>query len=183
VASQGTFRDVTRNSRGDLGATMLHNASHHTGSHRAGQLLLFLESTVLSRTSNGYKISSSRFREVCATLALSIALTYLADHAHVFRARPGHPREATLITVLSTAGKEIIVACGLGGDLKAKAGASTGFQSQSLKAVYQLRKAGYTRVRHLQGGVGEYARSAGPLLSPDEVKASKLLRSANLVPK
>lgn len=42
------------------------------------------------------------------------------------------------------------MACGLGGDLQSKAGASTGFQSQSLKAAYQLRKAGWPKVYYIK---------------------------------
>jgi hypothetical protein len=49
-----------------------------------------------------------------------------------------------------SAGTEVIVACELGGSLTAKPGADTGFQSRSLKAVYYLKKAGYTNVKHLE---------------------------------
>ena len=65
------------------------------------------------------------------------------------------------------AGTEIIVACDFGGSLQAKTGADTGFQSQSLKAAYFLKKAGYRNVRHLRGGLPEYRRSVGPLVPGD----------------
>lgn len=42
------------------------------------------------------------------------------------------------------------MACGRGGSLETKPGADTGFQSQSLKAAYYLKKAGYTNVSHVK---------------------------------
>jgi rhodanese-related sulfurtransferase len=47
------------------------------------------------------------------------------------------------------ADQEIIVACDMGGSLEAKAGADTGFQSQSLKAAHYLNKAGFKHVKHM----------------------------------
>lgn len=64
-------------------------------------------------------------------------------------------------------GTEIIVACDTGGSLEPKTGADTGFQSQSLKAAYFLKKAGYRNVKHLRGGISEYRRSVGPLVPGD----------------
>ena len=43
----------------------------------------------------------------------------------------------------------------------------TGFQSQSLKAAYFLKKAGYRNVKHLRGGIAEYRRTVGPLVPGD----------------
>jgi hypothetical protein len=48
------------------------------------------------------------------------------------------------------AGKEVIVACDMGGSLSAKPGATTGFQSQSLKAAYYLKRAGYGDIKHVK---------------------------------
>lgn len=44
------------------------------------------------------------------------------------------------------AGKEIIVVCDFGGSLEVSPGQKSGFQSQSLKAAYYLKQAGYTNV-------------------------------------
>lgn len=63
------------------------------------------------------------------------------------------------------AGTEIIVTCDTGGSLEPKLGAETGFQSQSLKAAYFLKKAGYRNVKHLRGGIAQYRRSVGPLVA------------------
>ena len=46
----------------------------------------------------------------------------------------------------------------MGGTLEAKPGASRGFQSRSLKAYYFLRRAGYTKLRHVTGGFDAWAR-------------------------
>ena len=48
------------------------------------------------------------------------------------------------------ADQEIVVVCEHGGNLQSKTGAETGFQSQSLKAAYYLKKAGYTKVMHMK---------------------------------
>ena len=48
------------------------------------------------------------------------------------------------------ADQEIVVVCEHGGSLQSKTGAETGFQSQSLKAAYYLKKAGYTKVMHMK---------------------------------
>ena len=45
---------------------------------------------------------------------------------------------------------EIIVACGMGGSLDAKAGAESGFASQSLKAAYFLKQAGFNNVVYMK---------------------------------
>jgi hypothetical protein len=50
------------------------------------------------------------------------------------------------------AGTEIMIACESGGTLETKLGAETGFQSQSLKAAYYLKKAGYNNVTHVKVG-------------------------------
>jgi hypothetical protein len=65
------------------------------------------------------------------------------------KAWPASPPADNVLVIKTDSGTEIIVACGMGGDLTRKPGASTGFQSQSLKAAYQLSKAGY-RVLHVK---------------------------------
>ena len=40
--------------------------------------------------------------------------------------------------------------CESGGSLEAKPGAPTGFQSQSLKAVYYLKQAGFKKLRYMK---------------------------------
>ena len=42
------------------------------------------------------------------------------------------------------------MACEMGGSMTIKPGAAHGFQSRSLKAVYFLKKAGYTNVKHME---------------------------------
>jgi hypothetical protein len=45
---------------------------------------------------------------------------------------------------------KVIVICETGGSMENKPGTSFGFQSRSLKAVYYLQQAGFTRVLHLR---------------------------------
>ena len=53
--------------------------------------------------------------------------------------------EAGRLSGVVHADQEIVVVCEHGGSLQSKTGAETGFQSQSLKAAYYLKKAGYTK--------------------------------------
>eukprot|EP01025_Chloroclados_australasicus_P059837 TRINITY_DN7595_c0_g1_i1.p1 TRINITY_DN7595_c0_g1~~TRINITY_DN7595_c0_g1_i1.p1 ORF type:complete len:198 (+),score=28.02 TRINITY_DN7595_c0_g1_i1:47-595(+) len=70
--------------------------------------------------------------------------------------------------------KEVIVVCEMGGSLDAKIGADSGFQSRSLKAAYYLKKAGYTKVLHMKGGVDEYKRAVGPLMDAEELQSTDM---------
>lgn len=45
-------------------------------------------------------------------------------------------------------------------------GVPTGFQSRSLKAVYFLRNAGFSKVKHLKGGIFEWNKLGLPLETP-----------------
>jgi hypothetical protein len=58
--------------------------------------------------------------------------------------------------------KEVMVICDAGGSLENKSGTQFGFQSRSLKAVYYLRKAGYTKVLHVSGGTSQWFREGLP---------------------
>lgn len=64
-------------------------------------------------------------------------------------------------------GKEVIVMCEMGGSMENKSGTSTGFQSRSLKAIYYLDKAGYTKVYHMKGGLSQWMRSGLPMASEE----------------
>ncbi|GLC65641.1 hypothetical protein PLESTF_000321900 [Pleodorina starrii] len=59
--------------------------------------------------------------------------------------------------------KEVIVMCETGGSLENKPGTQFGFQSRSLKAVYYLQQAGYGKVLHMKGGLGDWSRAGLPL--------------------
>ena len=43
-----------------------------------------------------------------------------------------------------------------------------GFQSRSLKALYYLRQAGYRNVKHMTGGVAQWAADGLPLIDGQE---------------
>lgn len=58
--------------------------------------------------------------------------------------------------------KEVMVICEAGGSIENKSGTQFGFQSRSLKAVYYLRKAGYTKVLHVAGGTSRWFREGLP---------------------
>lgn len=62
----------------------------------------------------------------------------------------------------------------MGGSMASKPGANWGFQSQSLKAAFYLKKAGYKRVSHMAGGVDEYKREVGPLVTPEATQAGDI---------
>ena len=49
--------------------------------------------------------------------------------------------------------KQLIVICEIGGDLKVGAGKPFGRQSRSLKAVYLLRKLGYSKIALVKDGM------------------------------
>ncbi|GAB5367768.1 hypothetical protein AAMO2058_001259400 [Amorphochlora amoebiformis] len=52
-------------------------------------------------------------------------------------------------------GKNVYIICNTGGSLENKPGTKFGFESQSLKAVHFLRKAGYSNVFHVKEGMRE----------------------------
>eukprot|EP00242_Pyramimonas_sp_CCMP2087_P009557 CAMPEP_0198219098 /NCGR_PEP_ID=MMETSP1445-20131203/72543_1 /TAXON_ID=36898 /ORGANISM="Pyramimonas sp., Strain CCMP2087" /LENGTH=242 /DNA_ID=CAMNT_0043896397 /DNA_START=193 /DNA_END=921 /DNA_ORIENTATION=+ len=55
--------------------------------------------------------------------------------------------------------KTLVVMCNQGGSLASKPGAPTGFASRSLKAVYFLKEAGYSKVSYLEGGAPQYLKN------------------------
>ncbi|EFJ41288.1 hypothetical protein VOLCADRAFT_107756 [Volvox carteri f. nagariensis] len=59
--------------------------------------------------------------------------------------------------------KEVIVMCETGGTIENKPGTQFGFQSRSLKALYYLQQAGYGKVLHMKGGLGDWQRAGLPL--------------------
>ncbi|GLI63265.1 hypothetical protein VaNZ11_006169 [Volvox africanus] len=59
--------------------------------------------------------------------------------------------------------KEVIVMCETGGSIDNKPGTQFGFQSRSLKALYYLQQAGYGKVLHMKGGLGDWQREGLPL--------------------
>ncbi|GIL57869.1 hypothetical protein Vafri_13094 [Volvox africanus] len=59
--------------------------------------------------------------------------------------------------------KEVIVMCETGGTIDNKPGTQFGFQSRSLKALYYLQQAGYGKVLHMKGGLGDWQRGGLPL--------------------
>ena len=58
---------------------------------------------------------------------------------------------------------ELVVMCDRGGSLENRPGMKLGFQSQSLKALYYLRQAGYKNVRHMTGGITAWAADGLPV--------------------
>eukprot|EP01025_Chloroclados_australasicus_P017424 TRINITY_DN1889_c0_g2_i3.p1 TRINITY_DN1889_c0_g2~~TRINITY_DN1889_c0_g2_i3.p1 ORF type:complete len:331 (-),score=25.49 TRINITY_DN1889_c0_g2_i3:220-1110(-) len=64
---------------------------------------------------------------------------------------------------------EMIVVCETGGKMENKPGVETGFQSQSLKAVYELQKAGFKKIYHMKGGLGEWNREVEDLVLPEDM--------------
>eukprot|EP01023_Acetabularia_acetabulum_P003110 TRINITY_DN1132_c0_g1_i3.p1 TRINITY_DN1132_c0_g1~~TRINITY_DN1132_c0_g1_i3.p1 ORF type:complete len:309 (+),score=32.68 TRINITY_DN1132_c0_g1_i3:2-928(+) len=69
--------------------------------------------------------------------------------------------------------EEIIIVCESGGSLQTKPGVDTGFQSQSLKAVYELQKSGFSKIIHMKGGLGEWNREVEPLVFPEDMTFEK----------
>lgn len=55
----------------------------------------------------------------------------------------------------------------MGGSLETKPGVLTGFQSRSLKAIYKLREAGFTRLYHVQGGLIDWNVAKLPTTQPE----------------
>ena len=64
--------------------------------------------------------------------------------------------------------QELIVFCERGGKLVGGSGDKFGFSSRSLKAVYLLREAGFTNVKHLEGGVYAWKRAGLPTVSAQD---------------
>eukprot|EP01026_Neomeris_dumetosa_P016075 TRINITY_DN1610_c0_g1_i2.p2 TRINITY_DN1610_c0_g1~~TRINITY_DN1610_c0_g1_i2.p2 ORF type:complete len:283 (-),score=36.36 TRINITY_DN1610_c0_g1_i2:1087-1935(-) len=75
----------------------------------------------------------------------------------------------------------IIVVCEGGGSIETKPGVSTGFQSQSLKAVYELQKAGFKKVSHLKGGLRQWAREIEDLVFPEEMTFPESKKGGSLL--
>lgn len=63
--------------------------------------------------------------------------------------------------------KEVIVLCEMGGTMVNKSGTKWGFQSRSLKALHYLRKAGYSKLFHLEEGIGGWERAGLKMSYPD----------------
>ena len=64
--------------------------------------------------------------------------------------------------------KEVVLICEMGGSLKPKPGAETGFQSRSLKASYYLVKEGYSKVSVVEGGVQQWGREGLDMVEGEE---------------
>ncbi|GBF94343.1 hypothetical protein Rsub_06965 [Raphidocelis subcapitata] len=60
-------------------------------------------------------------------------------------------------------GREVILVCERGGSLQNKSGTKFGFESRSLKAAYYLRKAGYSKVSYVEGGLSRWVSEGLPL--------------------
>ncbi len=67
--------------------------------------------------------------------------------------------------------KEVVLLCEMGGSMENKSGTKTGFQSRSLKALYCLRKAGYSKLYHMEEGIGGWQRAGYRMTLPDETRA------------
>ena len=64
--------------------------------------------------------------------------------------------------------KEIVILCEMGGSMENRSGTKTGFQSRSLKALHYLRKAGYSKLYHMEEGIGGWQRAGFRMNLPDE---------------
>jgi hypothetical protein len=63
----------------------------------------------------------------------------------------------------------VILLCERGGSLQNKSGTKFGFESRSLKAAYYLRKAGYSKVSFVAGGLSQWAADGLPFeAGPDD---------------
>eukprot|EP01024_Parvocaulis_polyphysoides_P043594 TRINITY_DN3997_c1_g1_i1.p1 TRINITY_DN3997_c1_g1~~TRINITY_DN3997_c1_g1_i1.p1 ORF type:complete len:285 (-),score=39.18 TRINITY_DN3997_c1_g1_i1:211-1065(-) len=74
--------------------------------------------------------------------------------------------------------EELIIVCESGGSIETKPGVDSGFQSQSLKAVYELQKKGFKKVLHLQGGLRDWSREVEPLVLPEDMTFEKPQQSS-----
>eukprot|EP00271_Cylindrocystis_brebissonii_P019449 TRINITY_DN590_c0_g1_i1.p1 TRINITY_DN590_c0_g1~~TRINITY_DN590_c0_g1_i1.p1 ORF type:complete len:228 (-),score=51.93 TRINITY_DN590_c0_g1_i1:406-1089(-) len=69
-------------------------------------------------------------------------------------------------------GSPLILACGNGGTMKPSQNFTDGKESRSLIAAYILTQEGYTKVYHLEGGLGTWFREDLPVSFPEDEEKS-----------